>query len=309
MSAERFCDLPSGIRLCYRVDGDESARPLLLVAGLGLDLASWPQALVDGLLERGFRVLRFDNRDIGRSTHVTTPPPGPLRQLFAVARPEDYDLGDMADDTIGLLDHLGIDAVDLVGMSMGGMIAQIVAARAPSRVRSLTSIFSTTGAARTGRPAHSTLVRMGRPPVRTAEAFVARHLSVLRHIGSTEYPFDERIEREWALRAWERGGGAERTAGVARQIGAIGKSGDRTAEVRTITAPTLVVHGDRDRMVHPSGGEATAAAIPGARHVVLPGMRHHLAPTLAPRLVELIAEHTEAARDGAGAPRRPGHED
>lgn len=297
---EEFCELPGGIRLCYRVDGAEAARPLLLVAGLGLDLASWPQALVDGLLDRGFRVIRFDNRDVGRSSHVPTPPPSPLQQLLAVSRPEDYDLGDMAEDTVGLLDHLGIAAVDLVGMSMGGMIAQIVAARAPSRVRTLTSIFSTTGARRTGRPARSTLVRMGRPPARSAESFAERHLDTLRHIGSSDFPFDERVEREWALQAWERGGGPARAAGSSRQIGAIGKSGDRTEEVRRITAPTLVVHGDRDRMVHPSGGEATAAAIPGARHVVVPGMRHHLAPTLAPRLVELIAEHTEEAdrRDG-----------
>lgn len=294
-AADRFCSLPNGIELCYRQDGPASGPPVLLVAGLGLDLTSWPALLLDGLAEEGFRVIRFDNRDSGRSTHLDTPPPSRFRQLRGRSLPEDYDLGDMAADTVGLLDFLGLAQVDLVGMSMGGMIAHTLAARHPERVRTLTSIFSTTGFGRVGQPARSTLVRMGRPPARTPDAFADRHLATLRHIGSTVYPYDERAERDWAVEAWARGRGLSRAQGAARQIAAIRKSGDRTEEVRRITAPTLVLHGDRDRMVHPSGGEATAQAIPGARHVVIPGMRHHIAPGLVPQLLELIAAHTRTA--------------
>ncbi|HEY2642268.1 MAG TPA: alpha/beta fold hydrolase [Galbitalea sp.] len=128
---EKIAQLPSGIELCYRMDGASSGRPLVLIAGLGLDLTSWPTAMIDGLVDAGFRIIRFDNRDVGRSTHVRTPPPGRLRQLLARSEAEDYDLGDMAEDVVGLLDELRLAAVDLVGMSLGGMIAQTVAEATP----------------------------------------------------------------------------------------------------------------------------------------------------------------------------------
>jgi pimeloyl-ACP methyl ester carboxylesterase len=286
---DRFVDLPAGPRLCFRVDGPDDGTPLVLIAGLGLDLTSWPQRMVDGFVERGFRVVRFDNRDAGRSSRIDNPPPGRLRQLLARPRPEAYDLADMAADTVGLLDALGIDRVHLVGMSMGGMIAQTVAARHPGRVASLTSVFSTTGHRRVGQPARSTLVRLAKAPARTVEESVERHLAMLGHIGSSVFPPDEELERAWATAVWNRCGGAQSGAPVARQIGAIQASGDRTAELARIAAPTLVVHGDTDRMVHPSGGRATADAIPGARHVELPGMGH-LAPGVVDRLVELTTD-------------------
>ncbi|MFG2044503.1 alpha/beta fold hydrolase [Dactylosporangium sp. NPDC048998] len=290
-----FCDLPGGIRVCYRAEGDDSAVPLLLIAGLGLDLTSWPRPLLDGLLGRGFRVVRFDNRDAGRSTRVRARPPGLLRQLAARPPRGAYTLEDMAGDALGVLDHLGIGRAHVAGMSMGGMIAQSLAAAHPDRIATLTSIFSTTGERRVGQPARSTLLRMARGPARTREQWVARHLSMLDHIGSRAYPYDEAVERAWATGAWDRGGGLARHAGVARQIGAIQASGDRTAALRRITAPTLVVHGDVDRMVHPSGGRATAAAIPGARHVEIAGMSHHLAPGVIDQLVNLIAESSNMA--------------
>ena len=296
MSDECIADVGRGIRLCVRIDGPEDGPPLLLIAGLGLDLLSWPRELVDGFIGRGFRVVRFDNRDVGRSTHVTTPPPSKLQQFRRTRRDLDYDLGDMAADVIGLLDAIDMNTVDLVGMSMGGMIAQIVAGAVPDRVRSLTSIFSTTGARAVGQPALSAMLRMGRGAPRTVDAHVRRHIGTLRHIGSTEFPWDERIERAWAAQQWERRGGRAGAAGVDRQIAAIWKSGDRTAGLRRITAPTLVIHGDRDRMVAPTGGAATAAAVSGSRLVTIPGMRHHIGPGLAPRLVELIADHAESAR-------------
>ena len=294
---DRFVDLPAGPRLCYRVDGPDDGTPLLLIAGLGLDLTSWPQRMVGGFAERGFRVVRFDNRDAGRSSRIAAPPPGRVRQLLARPRPDAYDLTDMAADTVGLLDALGVERVHLLGMSMGGMIAQTVAARHPARVLSLTSVFSTTGDRRVGQPARSTLLRLAKAPARTVEESVERHLAMVGHIGSATFPPDEEVERAWATAVWDRGGGS--SAPVARQIGAIQASGDRTADLARITAPTLVVHGDRDLMVHPTGGRATAAAIPGARHVEVAGMAHHLAPGVVDHLVELTTDlaHSTPAGD------------
>jgi pimeloyl-ACP methyl ester carboxylesterase len=297
--ADRFVDLPAGPRLCHRVDGPDDGTPLLLVAGLGLDLTSWPQRMVDGFVARGFRVVRFDNRDAGRSSRIDAPPPGRVRQLLARPRPDAYDLADMAADTVGLLDALDIGQVHLLGMSMGGMIAQTVAARHPARVLSLTSVFSTTGHRRVGQPARSTLLRLAKAPARTVEESVERHLAMLGHIGSSVFPPDEEVERAWATAVWDRGG-ARSGAPVARQIGAIQASGDRTPDLARITAPTLVVHGDRDLMVHPTGGRATAAAIPGARHVEVAGMAHHLAPGVVDRLVDLT---TDLARTSTGGTR------
>ena len=295
---DRLVDLPAGPRLCYRTDGPDDGTPLLLIAGLGLDLTSWPQRMVDGFVERGLRVVRFDNRDAGRSSRIGNPPPGRLRQLLARPRPEAYDLADMAADTVGLLDALGIEQVHLVGMSMGGMIAQTVAARHPARVLSLTSIFSTTGHRRVGQPARSTLLRLARSPARTVEESVERHLAMLAHIGSTTFPPEEEVERAWATAVWHRGGDSGAGAPVARQIGAIQASGDRTAELARITAPTLVVHGDRDLMVHPTGGRATVDAVPGARHVEIAGMGHHLAPGVVDRLVELTSDLVQTTAGG-----------
>ncbi|WP_406691571.1 alpha/beta fold hydrolase [Saccharopolyspora sp. ID03-671] len=301
MSEDLFVDLPAGPRICYRVDGPADGTPLVLIAGLGLDLTSWPQRFVDGFTERGFRVVRLDNRDAGRSSRIDAPPPGRLRQLLARPRPDSYDLGDMAADAVGLLDHLGLERVELLGMSMGGMIAQTIAARHPDRVGSLTSIFSTTGARGIGQPARSTLVRMAKGPTHTVEESVERHLWMLRHIGSASFPPDDDLERAWAAGLWERGGGARAKEGRPRQIGAIHASGDRTAELRRITAPTLVIHGDTDRMVHVSGGRATAAAIPGARYVEIDGMGHHIAPGLIDRLVAMTTDHIgTAAKETAG---------
>jgi pimeloyl-ACP methyl ester carboxylesterase len=305
-AGDRFVELPAGPRICYRTEGPADALPLLLIAGLGIDLTSWPQRMVDGFVDRGFRVIRFDNRDVGRSSSIDTPPPGRLRQLLARPRPDAYDLADMAADTYGLLQHLDVDRVHLVGMSMGGMIAQTVAARHPGRVASLTSIFSTTGHRRVGQPARSTLLRLAKGPARTVEESVERHLGMLQHIGGPGFPPDDDLERAWARGLWERSGGSAARAGVPRQISAIQASGDRTAELRTITAPTLVVHGDVDRMVHPTGGRATAAAVPGARHVEIAGMGHHLAPDVVDRLVELttdLARSADAALTPAGDPR------
>jgi pimeloyl-ACP methyl ester carboxylesterase len=290
-ATDRFCLLNNGNRVCYRTSGDPTGHPLVLIAGLTLDLTSWPADMVDGLAERGFYVIRLDNRDVGRSTWATTPPPSVLRQLLRRPRLDGYDLADMAGDTVGLLDHLGIERAHLVGMSMGGMIAQTLAARHPHRAASLTSIFSTTGAARVGQPALSTQRLLARPAPRTREGFIAHHVGMMRHIAGLGFPLDEAAAVEYAAGAWERGPGPMAGAGVARQINAIYKSGDRTAELRYVTVPTVVIHGDRDLIVHPSGGRATAAAIPGAQHVSVAGMGHDIAAGVIGRFVDLITQN------------------
>ncbi|GAB2925396.1 alpha/beta fold hydrolase [Streptomyces heilongjiangensis] len=292
---DQFCEVATGRPLCYRTSGDPEGEPLLLVAGLGLDLTSWPREMTDALEAAGFFLIRFDNRDAGRSFHVGSPAPGPLRWLTARPRRDAYDLGDMARDTVRLLDHLELARAHVLGVSMGGMIAQTVAARYPDRILSLTSVFSTTGDRRVGGTAASTLLRMLAPPARTREQAVAGHLRMMRHVGPTGFALDEAQEAAAAARAWDRGGGMSAHAGVARQIGAIHASGDRTAELRRVTAPTLVIHGDTDRLVHPSGGRATAAAITGAHHVTVLGTGHCLAPGAVPRLVGLLTEHARAA--------------
>lgn len=287
---ERLIDVGRGIELCCRVDGDPANPVVLLISGLGQQLNVWPARFVDALAGEGFRVVRLDNRDVGRSTRVVAPAPRPWQLLTRRLDARQYTLDDMATDTAGLLDALEVPAAHVVGMSMGGMIAQTLAARMPGRVLTLTSLMSTSGARRVGRPALSTYRRMFGPPPQSRDAAATRLVAMMRHIGSQGFPFDEPEVRAMALEAWDRAGGAN-PAGVLRQLGAIVKSGDRTAELGQITAPTLVIHGDRDRMVHPSGGAATAAAIPGARPLTIAGLGHDLPAGACAQLVAAIAGH------------------
>lgn len=291
---EQVVDVGGGMRLCFVAEGDPAGTPLLLLAGLGQQLNVWPQELRDGLVERGFRLIRPDNRDVGRSGRASCPPPTALQFVTRRFSTAQYDLGAMFADTIGLLDALGIERAHLVGMSMGGMIAQGVAARELGRVLSLTSIMSTTGARRVGRPAPSTWLRLAAPPAKTRDGQAKAVVGMMRHVGSHGYDFEEEAVRAVALEAFDRAGGPG-AAGVARQLAAIMKSGDRSAEVARIVAPTLVIHGDRDRMVNPSGGRVTAAAIPGARLQVMKGMGHDLPREVRAELVEQIAAHAEGA--------------
>lgn len=295
---EQFAELASGMRICFRDNGAASDPAILLVAGLGEDLTFWGDSFVDSLVAHGYRVITMDNRDVGQSSFATTPPPAVWRQALARPRVDGYTLADMAGDCIGVLDHLGIEQAHLVGRSMGGMIAQTVAATVPERVLSLTSIYSTTGAARIGQPAKSTIWKLVfASEAKTRTDAVRAHLRITRHIVGTAYPMDDAEEAAIAARGWDRSAG-DQAAGVARQIQAIQLSGDRTEQLRTITAPTLVIHGDRDLMVAPSGGEATAAAIPSAQQVVIPGMGHHIPEALVDPVTRYIAGHAD--RVGAG---------
>ncbi len=292
---EQLLDVGRGIELCCRVQGDRTDPTMLLIAGLGQQLNVWPTGFVDDLVAAGYRVVRFDNRDVGRSSRSGATAPRPWRLLARRFSPAQYTLGDMAVDSAGLLDALEIGAAHVVGMSMGGMIGQTLAATSHQRVLTLTSIMSSTGARRVGRPAISTYSRMLARPPRSPDVAADRLVAIMRHVGSRGFPFDESLTRTIALEAWDRGGGPN-PAGVIRQIAAISKSGDRTDQLRRITVPTLVIHGDYDRMVHPSGGRATAAAIPGARLETVTGMGHDLPAAACKRLVAAIVEHARQVR-------------
>lgn len=291
---DRFAVLLGGTRICFRVDGPADGAPLLLIAGLAEDLTTWSERFVSALVATGHRVIRMDNRDCGRSTYSSAPPPGPLRQLLARPRRDAYTLADMAADAAQLIEHLGVGPVHLVGRSMGGMIAQTVAARYPHLVTTLTSLYSTTGDTKVGQPAPSTWALMIAPPPHDRVGFVRAHLRMTAHLAGTAYPIDEAEESAHAVQTWERTAG-DAVAGTSRQLQAIQASGDRTAEISRITAPTLVINGDRDLIVAPSGGDATAAAIPGARHVVIKGMGHHLPDALALRIADLVVGHLDGA--------------
>jgi len=296
---EQFCDVGRGITLCYETFGDPSDPTALLVMGLGTQMIAWQEEFCAGLSERGLHVVRFDNRDIGRSTHVRGRPPTVAQLLARSRRAASYTLGDMADDAYGLLRELELEPAHVIGASMGGMIAQTLAARYPQAVRSLTSIMSSTGSLRSGQPSLRVYPIFLRRAPRGREEFVEHMLRVFRTIGSSELPRNVEDMRELAGRSYDRD---HDPAGPGRQLAAIIAAGDRTPEVRTIRAPTLVIHGSADPLVAPSGGRATARAIRGARLLTIDGMGHDLPRVAWPRLIDAIAAHADAAEaDGADA--------
>lgn len=300
--SDRFATVPSGATICFREFGGATDPTILLLAGLGEDINAWGDDFTAALVARGFRVITMDNRDVGQSTFISDPPPAVWRQVLAMPRKDAYSLADMAADAIGVLDHLGIGHAHLVGRSMGGMIAQTIAATAPDRVLSLSSIYSTTGAKKVGQPALSTIAILCSPPPRSKADAIKAHLRITRHVAGTAYPIDPDAEAAIAARAWDRCGG-DAAAGAARQIQAIQTSGDRTAELQRITAPTLVINGDRDPLVAPSGGDATAKAIRAAQHVVIPGMGHHIPRTLVQTITDYIAQHAHSVEKGGNNAR------
>ncbi len=265
--------------------------------GLGTQMIAWPDAFCAELAARGLYVIRFDNRDCGRSSRASGRPPS-LRELV-VRRIENppYTLSDMGGDAVGLLDALGLPSAHIVGASLGGMIAQMLAAEHPGRVRSLTSIMSNTGSRWSGQPAFAIYRYLLRQAPTEREAYVAHMLRVFDAIGSTELARDRDRLRSTAERSYERG---LNPAGTGRQLGAIVASGDRTSALRGITAPTLVIHGTRDRMISPSGGRATARAIRAARLVMIEGMGHDLAEGAWAQLIEAITDHAQAADRASG---------
>jgi pimeloyl-ACP methyl ester carboxylesterase len=282
----------NGIEIVYETIGDPSNPPLLLVMGLGTQLIHWDLELCELFAERGFYVIRFDNRDAGRSTYIDAPVPNIRRAMAGLKIDAPYLLDDMADDAFGLLDHLGIEAAHVAGASMGGMIAQTMAIRRPERVLSLSSIMSTTGERRAGRPKLRVWGVLLRTAPRDKEAAVEYFVRAFRVIGSKGFPADEDRIRAHAAVAYDRG---HSPAGTARQLAAIMASGDRTDRLRRLQVPSLVFHGRDDPLIPFRGGRATADAIPGARLIGIPGMGHDLPRQVWPQLVDAVAETASRA--------------
>jgi pimeloyl-ACP methyl ester carboxylesterase len=290
---ERFVDVGNGVTLCYETFGDASAPPLLLVMGLGMQMVGWPDEFCTELAARGFHVVRFDNRDVGRSTcFESVPRPSVWRLLTRRFASGQYRLTDMAADAAGLLRELGLAPAHVVGVSLGGMIAQTLAAEHPQAVRSLVSIMSTTGHRRKGQPAPSMLRMLFRRTPHDRQSFVEYYVATFVAIGSPGFPPDREQLRADAERAYER---LSDPNGTSRQLAAIVASGNRGKQLAAVKAPTLVVHGTGDRLVRPSGGRETAKRIPGARLVTIEGMGHDLPRAKWPELIELIASHAHAA--------------
>lgn len=297
-SSERFARV-GGLDLCYETFGDDQAPALLLVMGLGSQMILWEDEFCVALAGHGLRVVRFDNRDIGRSTILRQSRPPTLRQLvLRDPRGAAYSLDDMAADAAGLLDQLGVDAAHVVGASMGGMIAQLIAINHPERVRSLVSIMSTTGNRRVGRPRPSMIKRLIHRRPEGRERWIEDHVQTLRAIGSKVYPADSDHLRALSARCYERG---HDRAGPGRQLAAIQTAPDRTAELRELRLPVTVIHGRDDQLVTPSGGRATAQAIPGSRLLMLDAMAHDLPRPLWPQIIEAILENTAATSPNAPA--------
>jgi pimeloyl-ACP methyl ester carboxylesterase len=299
----------NGVDLAYDEIGDPKASTILLIMGLGTQMIAWPETFCERLAQRGFRVVRFDNRDIGLSTKFESAPPVNLAAAFAravagksVGAP--YTLHDMAADAIGLMDALGIERAHMVGASMGGMIAQIVAAKYPDRTRSLVSIMSSSGHPDLpqGKPEAIAALLGPRPSVGDREAIIAYGMRAYRAIGSPGFPTPDASLRARIERAADR---SYHPAGVGRQMLAVLASGSRVDLLKEITVPSLVIHGADDPLVPVKAGIDTARRISGAALQIIPGMGHDLADGLIPVLTDAIAEHclTADGRSGSAAPR------
>jgi pimeloyl-ACP methyl ester carboxylesterase len=282
----------NGITIEYEATGE--GEPLLLVMGLGGQLSDWSEGFIDRFVAAGFQVITFDNRDQGLSTEFDWEPPTNKRVVLAtlVKRPPKagYLLADMANDAVGLLDALGIESAHVVGMSMGGMIAQTIAIEHPQRVRSLTSIMSNPGDRKNGRIAPSIMAKLAKMPTPTRETAAQRSVDLFELFCGSHFDQSEHLRRSKI--SVER---AFRPAGTARQTAAIMASPDRTPALRELDVPTLVIHGLMDKLVRPSGGVATAAAIPGSRLLMFPDMGHDVPEPRQNEMVSAIRRNADRA--------------
>jgi pimeloyl-ACP methyl ester carboxylesterase len=287
----------NNIEIEYDTFGDPSSKALLLIMGLGGQMIRWEEEFCEKFVEQGFFVIRFDNRDVGLSTKFDEAGEPDLPKLYMqVARGEKieslYTLNDMADDAIGLLDALNIDKAHICGASMGGMIAQTVAYRHPSRVLSLTSIMSSTGNPDLPQPKPEAMKVLIQPPPTEREAIIEHGVNTMRFIHSTGFPFHEERARRLVIAALDR---SNYRPGYSRQLVAILATGNRKQNLTSITAPTLVIHGSEDPLVSPDGGKDTAEAIPGAELLIIEGMGHSIPIEVWPQVMDAITENANKA--------------
>jgi pimeloyl-ACP methyl ester carboxylesterase len=283
----------NGIDIEYETFGDPTDPVMLLIMGLGGQLIAWDADFCNRLAAHGFRVIRFDNRDVGLSTKIEA---GPVPDIMAVIQGDrssvSYSLEDMAADATGLLDALGVEKAHIVGVSMGGMIAQVVAIDHPDRVLSLASIMSTTGDPSVGAPTPEAMAVLMRPPPQERDDVIAGEVETHKAIGSPGFPVDEERTRRRAAAAYDR---SFYPQGVARQVAAVVAASDRTEGLSHIDVPTVVIHGTADPLVTPSGGEATAKAVPGPELIMVEGMGHELPPGAWETVVEAVVRNAAKA--------------
>jgi len=289
----------NGIQIEYETFGNDSHPPLLLIMGVGCQMIFWSDEFCDMLANRGHYVIRFDNRDVGLSSKFEEAGvPDIMEVMSSVLQGEEaktpYTLDDMADDTIGLLDSLNIEKAHICGLSMGGMIAQVIAYRYPSRVLSLLSIMSTTGNPELPQGTPEVLALMFSPVPEEREANIEYGVKLLQAIGSPGFPFDEDWGRDLTARCYDR---CFYPQGTVRQTAAIFAHGNRKPSLAGITAPTLVIHGSEDPLLPVEGGKDTKESIPGAELLIIDGMGHDLPREVWPQLVDAIAAHTQKASE------------
>jgi pimeloyl-ACP methyl ester carboxylesterase len=293
MAVEKVKVGSSGVEIAFERFGDHSSPPVLLIMGAGAQMIMWPDSFCADLVEHGLQVIRFDNRDAGLSTHFNN---APKPDFYAVISGDfstvSYSLSDMAADTVGLIDALGFEDVHIVGASLGGMIAQTIAIEYPARIKSLTSIMSTTGNPAVGQTDYSLFSKMGTPPWDDRQRYIEWSVNAIKSVASSVYPVDEEVAMKTAGLAWDRD--RDPTA-LNRQAVAAVKSGDRTELLRRLNIPTLVMHGKEDRLIDPSGAVATAEAIPNAKLVLFDGLGHGLPKGLLTEMADLIANHVKNA--------------
>lgn len=289
------------IEIEYETFGEPGNDPLLLVMGLGGQLTLWDENFCQMLADRGFFAIRYDNRDVGLSTYFDEAGPLDMMKLMmASAQGESvqsaYTLEDMADDAAGLLDALSIDRAHVVGASMGGMIAQAIAIRHGTRVKSLVSMMSTTGGPDAQPAKPEVMAGLMKPPAPNREAQIEQSIALGRTIGSPGFPRDEQRTRERIARDYDR---AFHPDGTQRQMAAIVTSGSRVESLARLTMPTLVIHGDADVLVPPINGKQTADAIPGAELMIIEGMGHDFPPETFERITDAIANNAAKAKSAA----------
>jgi pimeloyl-ACP methyl ester carboxylesterase len=284
-----------GVELAYQELGDPDGEPMVLVMGLGMQLIHWQLEFCELLAAEGFRVIRFDNRDAGRSTKFSGRVPSRAAMMLGLRHGLAYPLDAMADDTAGLIEALGHESAHIVGVSQGGMIAQVVGYRHPHRALSLGLIMTGSGKRVASVPRLRALGALLMRSPRDRDAFADFVVRTFRVIGSAAYPADEDELRRLAREAYDRG---HYPAGVARQLHAITASGDRSRNLRGVRAPTMVIHGTRDPLVRPAAGRSVAEAIPGAELRMIEGMAHDLPRELWPEIADALVANARRARTG-----------